>query len=649
MRPLWTPTQYQIESTNLWRFINKVNAQYKTQFTSYDQLYEWSIRHISDFWSSFWDFSGLIASNKGEIILSDSLLMENTRFFPEATLNYAENLLKNRTEMQAILFWGEDKVKRSLDFNELKQQVAAVQSALKKWGIKKGDRVAGFMPNMPETIVAMLATTSLGAIWTSCSPDFGLQGILDRFGQTLRKIVFAADGYYYAGKWYSSLEKIRETKKSLTSLSQLVVVPYGDDFREGLKSDEISYKEIIKQKPLESLHFTQLSFNDHLFIMYSSGTTGVPKCIVHSHGGTLIQHLKEHQLHCDVRPGDRVFYFTTCGWMMWNWLASALASQATLMLFDGSPFYPKRDFLFDYAQKEKFTLFGTSAKFIDSLCKQEVRPKKTHDLSSLRLMTSTGSPLSPEAFDYVYDSVASHICLSSISGGTDIISCFALGNPIGAVWRGELQVRGLGLKVEVFDEDGHSIQQQKGELVCTAPFPSMPTGFWNDPDGKKYHNAYFSRFPNIWCHGDYVELTEHQGLIIYGRSDSILNPGGIRIGTAEIYRQIERMSEVLECIAVGQEFQDNTRIILFVHLREGLTLMPQLAEKIKRQIRENTTVHHVPAIIVQVQDIPRTLNGKLVERAVTEVIHNRPVKNREALANPHALTLYENLKELKEN
>ena len=649
MRPLWTPTQHQIENTNLWRFINKINAQYKTQFTSYDQLYEWSIRHISDFWSSFWDFSGLIASNKGDIILSDSLLMENTRFFPEATLNYAENLLKNRTEMQAILFWGEDKVKRSLDFNELKKQVAAVQSALKKWGIKKGDRVAGFMPNMPETIVAMLATTSLGAIWTSCSPDFGLQGILDRFGQTLPKIVFAADGYYYAGKWYSSLEKIRETKKSLTSLSQLVVVPYGDDFREGLKSDEISYKEIIEQKPLESLRFTQLSFNDPLFIMYSSGTTGVPKCIVHSHGGTLIQHLKEHQLHCDVRPGDRVFYFTTCGWMMWNWLASALASQATLMLFDGSPFYPKRDFLFDYAQKEKFTLFGTSAKFIDSLRKQEVRLKKTHDLSSLRLMTSTGSPLSSEAFDYVYDSVVSHICLSSISGGTDIISCFALGNPIGAVWRGELQVRGLGLKVELFDEDGHTVQQQKCELVCTAPFPSMPTGFWNDPDGKKYHDAYFSRFPNIWCHGDYVELTEHQGLIIYGRSDSILNPGGIRIGTAEIYRQIERMSEVLECIAVGQEFQGDTRIILFVHLREGLTLMPQLAEKIKRQIRENTTVHHVPAIIVQVQDIPRTLNGKLVERAVTEVIHNRPVKNREALANPHTLNLYENLKELKEN
>lgn len=700
MTPLWTPTLRQIESTNLWRFLETVNARCGTRFTCYDELYDWSIHNIPDFWRTFWDFAGVISSKQGERVLSDTPFMEGKHFFPDATLNYAENLLKNRRSIaarsqdisqrtshesesrsrkapvmnrgegenhesqssdflkskgeeyeyaQAIVFWGEDQVKRHLDFNELTSQVAAVQSALKEWGVRKGDCVAGFMPNMPETIVAMLAAVSLGAIWTSCSPDFGLPGILDRFGQTMPKVLFTADGYYYAGRWYSSLEKSREAKKHLPSVLKLIVVPYKgkDDSQQDLEPGEISYMDMIRQKDFGRPEFVQVPFNHPLFIMYSSGTTGVPKCIVHGHGGTLLQHLKEHQLHCDIHPGDRVFYFTTCGWMMWNWLASALASQATVMLFDGSPFHPRPDFLFEYAQTERFTLFGTSARFIESLRKQEIEPKKVYDLTSLRLITSTGSPLSPEGFDYIYRSVASHVCLSSISGGTDIISCFALGNPIGSVWRGELQARGLGLKVEVFNEEGRSIKGQKGELVCTAPFPSMPIGFWNDPKGEKYHDAYFSRFPDVWCHGDYVELTEHNGLVIYGRSDSTLNPNGVRIGTAEIYRQVEHVEEVLECIAIGQEFQGDSRIILFVHLKEGIELEPWLIEKIKHQIRENTTPRHVPALILQVRDIPRTLNGKLVERAVTEVVHGRPVKNKEAIANPEALEFYRDLKELR--
>jgi acetoacetyl-CoA synthetase len=648
MGPLWRPSQEAIEHTNLWQFLKKLNARYNTDFTSYEQLYDWSIQHIPEFWNFLWDFSGLISTKKGEKVLVPSFLMEKSQFFPQARLNYAENILKDSSTRPSITFWGEDKVKRTLTFDALKEQVAAIQEALEAWGIKKGDRVVGFMPNIPETIVAMLATVSLGAIWSSCSPDFGLQGIIDRFGQIMPKVLFSADGYYYAGHWYSSVEKIRQVKPHLSSLLKTVIVPYdGRDLKEELNSQEISYNTLTQKKTSKPLIYKQVPFNHPLFIMYSSGTTGVPKCIVHGHGGTLIQHLKEHQLHCDIRPGDRVFYFTTCGWMMWNWLVSALASQAHLMLFDGSPFYPEAGFLFKYAEAERFTLFGTSAKYIDSLHKQGIKPRDNYELSSLRLITSTGSPLSPESFDYVYEAVSPDICLSSISGGTDIISCFALGNPIGPVWRGELQARGLGLKVEVFDEQGHSLQQQKGELVCTAPFPSMPVGFWNDPTGERYHDTYFSRFPNIWYHGDYVELTEHQGLIIYGRSDSTLNPGGVRIGTAEIYRQVQHIQEILECIAIGQEYQGDIRIILFVHLREGLVLTSSLIDKIKRQIRGNTTPRHVPSLILQIQDIPRTLNGKLAERAVTEVIHGRTVKNKEALANPMALKLYEILEELK--
>jgi len=620
-------------------------------FQDYDALYDWSVRDLEGFWTAVWDFCGVIADDQGSPgrgpVVVDAGKMPGARFFPEAKLNFAENLLRRRDGSDAMVFWGEDKVKRRLSHREVYERVSRLAQALAAEGVGPGDRVAGFMPNMPEAVIAMLATASLGAVWSSCSPDFGVQGVLDRFGQIEPKVLFCPDGYYYNGKTIDSRGRVAEFTAELPSLTKIVVVPYVAATPEVSSIGRaVTLDDFTAPYTAGEIAFTRMPFNAPLYIMFSSGTTGKPKCIVHGIGGTLLQHLKEHILLCDVKRDDRVFYFTTCGWMMWNWLVSALAAEATLLLYDGSPFAPSGNILFDYADAEKMTLFGTSAKYIDALNKAELDPKSTHDLSTVRLMTSTGSPLVPEGFDYVYDHIKQDICLSSIAGGTDIISCFVGGNPIGPVWRGEIQRRCLGMAVEVYDDSGRPVTGQKGELVCVKPFPCMPIGFWNDPDGARYRAAYFETYPNIWHHGDFVELTRHNGIIVYGRSDATLNPGGVRIGTAEIYRQVEKLAEVEESIVIGQDWDDDVRVVLFVKLRPGIKLDEDLAKRIKTQIRNGCTPRHVPAKVVQVADIPRTKSGKIVELAVRDVVHGRAVKNKEALANPEALDLYKDLAEL---
>ena len=639
MKPLWSPTQKNIDQAHMTHFMASVNKTYGHNHTSYEDLYSWSITNPVQFWKSIWEFCGVIGDlDEKTILVSDATFYKN-RFFENSTLNYAENLMQHLGSMdQAIVFWGEDKVNRTLSGKDLQQQVAKVAAYLKNNGVGLGDRVAGILPNMPETVIAMLATTSLGAIWSSCSPDFGVQGILDRFQQIEPKVLFACDGYYFKGKTIDIADKVFEIQQSLPSTKVLTVNYIG--------TGDNGFTKILESTQDTLLSFTRVPFNHPLFIMFSSGTTGIPKCIVHGHGGTLLQHLKEHQLHCDIKPDDRVFYYTTCGWMMWNWMVSALATKATLLLYDGSPFYPDWGVLFDYTAQEQATFFGVSAKYIDALHKENAEPGKTYNLKTLRTIASTGSPLAPESFDYVYQHISKDVNLASIAGGTDIVSCFCLGNPIAPVYRGELQTRGLGMAVETFDDSGNSITGQKGELVCTKPFPCMPVMFWNDPGNRKYQSAYFERFPNIWCHGDFVEITDHNGLIIHGRSDAVLNPGGVRIGTAEIYRQVEKVPQVLESIAIGQTWHDDVRIVLFVKLQEGSTLTPDLIQEIKTVIRTNASPRHVPEIILQVPDIPRTISGKIVELAVTEIVHNRPVKNIEALANPEALHYFQNRPEL---
>ena len=646
--PLWRPSPERAARTNLARFMAQVRDRHGISARDYGELYRWSIEEPEQFWQALWSYAGVIAETQGDRVLIDRERMPGARWFPDARLNFAQNLLRRRDEAIALVFWGEDRVKRSVSYAELHADVSRLAQALRAAGVVAGDRVAAYMPNVPETVVAMLAATSIGAIWSSCSPDFGVQGVLDRFGQIEPRILIAADGYFYGGKTIDVLPRVREVIERLPSIEKALIFPYieaepairdipravlGRDFMAPFEPGEIA--------------FEQLPFNHPLFIMYSSGTTGMPKCIVHGAGGTLLQHLKEHRLHTDLKRGDRLFFFTTCGWMMWNWLVSALASEATLMLYDGSPFAADNRILFDFAEKERTSVFGVSAKYLDAAAKAGLEPAKTHRLDAVKILLSTGSPLVPEGFDYVYEHVKADVQLSSMSGGTDLMGCFALGDPTGAVWRGELQCRALAMKVEVYDDEGRPKRCEKGELVCTAPFPSMPVGFWNDPGDAKYRAAYFERFPGVWCHGDYVELTGHDGLVIYGRSDAVLNPGGVRIGTAEIYRQVERLNEVVESLAIGQDWASDVRVVLFVRLREGMKLDDALTERIRRQIRENTTPRHVPARIVQVSDIPRTKSGKIVELAVRNVVHGRPVKNVEALANPEALEHFRNRAELQ--
>lgn len=643
-KPLWQPNPNTVGDTRMAMFMQAMGHG------RYADLWQWSIDQPEVFWSKLWDFCGAVG-DKGQTVLRDGDRMPGARWFPEARLNYAENLLKNRDEGEALVFWGEDKVKRRLSRAELYAEVARFQRFLVDAGVCAGDRVAGYLPNLPETLIAMLAATSLGAIWSSASPDFGVQGVLDRFGQIEPKVLVCVDGYWYNGKPVDCLEKNAEVVARMPSLLRTVVVPYLDPAAGvGAVANAVSWRDLPTVAADAEVRITRVPFDHPLFIMFSSGTTGVPKCIVHCHGGALLQHLKEHQLHSDVRPGDRLFYFTTCGWMMWNWLVSGLACGATLLLYDGSPFAAKGTVLFDYAAAEKMTHFGTSAKFIDAAAKLGLTPGKTHDLAALRAMFSTGSPLSPEGFDWVYREIKQDILLASISGGTDIISCFVLGNPVLPVYRGEIQCRGLGMAVDVFDDEGKPVRSEKGELVCTKPFPVMPVGFWNDPDGARYRAAYFERFPNVWCHGDFSELTAHDGMIIYGRSDATLNPGGVRIGTAEIYRQVEQLPEILESLVIGQDWppgkNDDVRVVLFVKLQEGHTLDAALIDRVKKQIRDNTTPRHVPAKVVQVQDIPRTKSGKIVELAVRNVVHAQPVKNVEALANPEALAFFRERPEL---
>jgi acetoacetyl-CoA synthetase len=649
INPLWKPRQELLENANMTTFRYRATSVVGRNIPDYRALYQWSLEEPEAFWRLVWDDAGVIASTRGEPVLLNGDQMPGARWFPNARLNFAENLLQRQDDQDAIVFWGEERVRRRLSGRELQQQVSRLAQALQAMGISEGDRIAGYLPNMPEAVSAMLATTSLGAIWSSCSPDFGVDGVVDRFSQIEPRLLFAADGYFYNGRRYERLEQVTAIQNAIPSIEKAVIVPYTQTAPlPDTPGKTVSFDGFIRPFTAGPIAFNRLPFDHPLYIMFSSGTTGKPKCIVHGAGGTLLQHLKELRLHTDVHPGDRLFYYTTCGWMMWNWLVSGLAAGATLLLYDGAPFHSDGNILFDYADAEGMTQFGTSAKYIDALKKAGLSPGRNHRLYELRTLCSTGSPLLPEAFDYVYAEIKQDLCLASISGGTDIISCFALGNPTLPVYRGELQCRGLGMAVEVWDDKGQPLHGKKGELVCTTPFPSMPVSFWNDPDGKRYHSAYFERFPNVWCHGDYVALTEHDGLIFYGRSDTVLNPGGVRIGTAEIYRQVEQMPEVIESLVIGQDWDNDTRVVLFVQLREGLQLDESLRDRIRHHIRVSTTPRHTPARIVQVSAIPRTKSGKIVELAVREIVHGRPVRNQEALANPEVLEQFANRKELQQ-
>ena len=646
-QPLWEPSPARKAASNMTAFFRQAEADWGIKLRDFEAAHRWSVENREQFWSSIWSFCGVVASEKGNRVLVDGDKMPGAKFFPDARLNFAENLLRHRGPEPAMIFQGENGDRRALSRDATYDLVARLSQALKAHGIKPGDRIAAYLPNIPEAVIAMLATTSRGGVWSSCSPDFGVRGVLDRFGQIEPRILFAVDGYHYAGKRIDTRPRLAEILAELPTVEKVVIIPFLEPAPELASVPKaVALGDFIAPFKAGPIAFEQVAFNDPLYILFSSGTTGVPKCIVHGVGGTLLKHLSEHMLHTDEKPGDRLFYFTTLGWMMWNWLVSGLASGATLLLFDGSPFHPNEAVLFDFAEREGMTIFGTSAKYIDALSKTGYVPKDHHDLSRLKTMTSTGSPLVAEGFEFVYQSIKADLALASISGGTDLCGCFVLGNPLAPVWRGEIQAPALGIAVAVFNEAGEPVTQEKGELVCTKPFPAMPIRFWNDPDGAKYHAAYFDRFPNIWCHGDYAEITAHGGMIISGRSDATLNPGGVRIGTAEIYRQVEQIQDVMESIVIGQDWDSDVRVVLFVRLRPGLPLDAPLIDKIRRRIRENASPRHVPAKVIQVTDIPRTRSGKIVELAVRDVVHGRPVKNVEALDNPQALDLYKNRVEL---
>ena len=659
-QPIWTPGTERIARANLTQFIEHVRRERpdgSAAVTDFPSLYNWSIAHPEAFWPEVWKGCGLVAEERTgrppwvEVVVGLDRMappdpVRGPRWFTGARLNFAENLLRYGDEQPAIIFWNEGGRQRALSFRALRGEVAAAAAALRASGVGVGDRVAGFLPNIPETIVAMLATTAVGAVWSSCSPDFGAGGVLDRFGQIRPRVLFCADGYRYAGKEIDSLDRAREVVARIPEIERVVVVPYLRA-RTGLEGmpGAVLWDEFLAPHAGALLRFERLPFDHPVYIMYSSGTTGLPKCMVHGAGGTLLQHLKELVYHTDLRRDDRIFYFTTCGWMMWNWMVSGLAVGATVVLFDGAPLAPP-PILWDMASAEGVTVFGTSAKYLAMAEKGGLEPGSTHDLGALRAILSTGSPLAGHSYDYVYRAIKQDVHLASISGGTDIVSCFALGNPIGPVWRGELQTRGLGMAVDVLDDSGAPVRGRDGELVCQRPFPSMPVGFWDDPSGSRYRAAYFERYPGVWRHGDWARLTEHGGLVILGRSDATLNPGGVRIGTAEIYRQVEQLPEVVESLVVGQDWEGDVRIVLFVRLREGVTLDEALRERIRRRIREHASPHHVPRKIIQVADIPRTISGKITELAVREVIHGRAVGNADALANPASLELFRGLEEL---
>jgi acetoacetyl-CoA synthetase len=666
-QPLWAPDAERVKRANLTAFIQHVQKNKPAGskgVSDFAALYRWSVDHPKAFWPMVWEFCGVVADERpgkppwDDVVIGLERMAPpdpklGPRWFPGAKLNFAENLLRYSDDRPALVFWNELGRQRELSYAELRNSVAAVAAALRRHGIDAGDRIAGFLPNLPETVIAMLATTSLGAIWSSCSPDFGATGVLDRFGQIRPRLLFCADGYRYAGKEIDSLARVREVRDRIPEIERVVVVPYLANrpeiggIRDAVLWAEWVGKRVSGEAPtrLPAYALPRFEFDHPVYILYSSGTTGLPKCMVHGAGGTLLQHLKELVLHTDLRREDRIFYFTTCGWMMWNWLVSSLAVGATGILYDGAPLSPPR-VLWDMVEQEEVTIFGTSAKYLAMAQKEGLEPGRTHNLGALRAILSTGSPLAGHSYDYVYGQIKRDVHLASISGGTDIVSCFALGNPVAPVWRGELQTRGLGMSVEVFDREGHPLREAEGELVCTRPFPSMPVEFWDDPDGAKYRAAYFEHFPGVWRHGDWARVTQHDGLVILGRSDATLNPGGVRIGTAEIYRQVEQLPEVVESLVVGQEWEGDVRIVLFVRLREGASLDEALAGRIRQRIREYTSPHHVPRKIMQVKDIPRTISGKITELAVREVIHGRPVANQDALANPEALRLFRNLKEL---
>ncbi|MBM9603735.1 acetoacetate--CoA ligase [Desulfopila inferna] len=646
-KPLWTPSEQRIKASNMYRFMERVNRQYGMDFSDYDVLYQWSIENLEDFWAELWDFVGIKASRSYDRVIDDPQKMTGAQWFSGSRLNFAENLLRFRDEETALIFRGENRVRRSLTYRELYAAVAGTAASLKDMGIIPGDRVVGFMPNMPESIIAMLAATSLGAVWSSCSPDFGVKGVLDRFGQTSPRVLFTADGYFFKGRTIDSLAKIAGIAEQIPSLERIVVVPYISKEPDIENLPKAVHFTDFCDHETEQIDFVQLPFDHPLYIMYSSGTTGPPKCMVQSSGGVLIHQLKELVLHTDLKREDTIFYYTTCGWMMWNWLTTSLAVGATLVLFDGNPFHPEPDALWRMAQDEQITIFGTSAGYIAALKNAGVKPGRQFDLSPLKALLSTGSPLSKEDFHFIYREIKEDLQLASISGGSDLNGCFALGNPMGPVYEGELQCRGLGMKVFAYDESGNPVVGKQGELVCTAPFPSMPIYFWDDEDGSKYRSAYFEGFPNAWTHGDFIEVTPRGGLIMYGRSDATLNPGGVRIGTAEIYRIIEQIEDIEDSVVVGQKWQNDVRVLLFVKMKNGYELSDDLIKTIRDLIRSLASPRHVPAKIIAAPDIPYTLNMKKVELAVQKMIHGREVKNKDALKNPEALDFFGKVKELE--
>ena len=647
--PLWAPSRERQEASNLQRFMQLINERNRRNIADFPALHAFSVEEPEAFWSALWDFCGVKAETRGGRVLIDPERIPGARFFPDARLNYARNLLVRSDDTPALVFRGEDKVRKTLTWRELNDLVSRLQQGLAAAGVVAGDRVAAIVPNMPETIASFLAASSIGAIWSSCSPDFGERGILDRFGQIEPKVLVACDGYHYGGRTFDLGDKIAAVLEKLPTVEKVIVIDYvgcAKDIAARI-GKAVTLDDFIAPHAAAPVTFAELPFDHPLYILYSSGTTGIPKCIVHRAGGILLKHLSEHVLHTDLKPDDRLFYFTTCGWMMWNWLVTGLSAGGTLLLFDGSPFHPSERALFDFAQEEGMTIFGTSAKYIDAVKKSGWEPRSTHRLEKLRTMLSTGSPLAAESFDFVYRSIKPDLHLASISGGTDICGCFVAGNPLGPVWRGEIQAPTLGLAVDVYGEDGRHLPSGKGELVCRNAFPSMPLMFWNDPDGEKYHNAYFARFASTWCHGDFAEWTPHGGIIIHGRSDATLNPGGVRIGTAEIYAQVEQIPEVVEALAIGQDWDGDVRVVLFVRLASGAVLDEALVQRIRQKIRTGASPRHVPARVVAVADIPRTKSGKITELAVRDVVHGREVKNKEALANPEALELFRDLPELR--